>query len=417
MTRREAPWIPPEPLIFAQVSLLVSWCLLFAVGAQGAFGPSPLGFAWIHTIALGWLSSTAMAFLIHVLPTFLDAPLRFPRLARSAPWIFQAGTIAIVAGFAIWAPKVVAAGGALVLIAVTFVLASFLATAAAAMRDESRTTRAVARAFTIVFCILGLTIVLGFTVAIGLNLGSTFVSQWARIHAALGTIGWLSLLVAGVSARTYNQLLGRAPGRVAHIATSSFALAGLAVWIAGSLLPNAAVAVAGGALVAIGAFIYLCATVLAVREATAKHRLPREFVAASAFWLCVAVAYGVAELLGRGVPSALLFAILVGWIGQNVNAHMMHVGIRLLATLVIGDDDETRPIELLDRRLGIASFVLYQLAVACAISGLTISDGTLLEAAGVLGFVGTLTVLANIASARRAAASRRDALANTIVLS
>lgn len=416
MARREPPWIPPEPLVFAQAALLVSWCLLFAAGAQGAFGPSPIGFAWIHTVALGWLSSTAMAFLIHVLPTFLDAPLRFPRLARTAPWVFQAGTIAIVVGFALWDLRAVAAGGALVLVAVALVLISFFATAVSAMRHDSRTVRAVARAFAIVFCSLALTIVLGFAVALGLNLGGNFVVAWARVHASLGAIGWLSLLVAGVSARTYNQLLGRAPGRGAHVSASSLALIGLATWIVGFLLPNATVAFVGGGLIALGAFIYLCTALVALQSSTAEHRLPREFVAASVFWLCIAIAYGLADMLGYNVAAPLVFALLIGWIGQNVNAHMMHVGIRLLATIVIHDEDETRPIELLDRRVGLASLILYQIAIGCAISGLTIENGALLETAGALGFAAALAVVLNIGVAGRAAAARRQAVANTIVL-
>ncbi len=416
VARRPPPWIPPEPLIFAQASLFASWVLLFLAGARGAFAGSPIGFAWVHAIVLGWITSTALAFLIHVLPTFTDVRLKFSRLARGSAWLFQAGTVAVVVGFAVWIPRLVAGGGAAVVVAVALALTSLLATAVSALRSDDRTTRAIARAFCIVFTILIVTVALGFAMSVGLITGSAFVARLAAVHGALGTVGWLALLVAGVSMRTYNVLLGRSTGRVAHIATSSLALVGLLVWIVGALLINPFVATAGGTLIALAAATAFGATVSALRRAPAPHRLPREFVSAAAFWLCVAIAFGIAGLLGHGVTGALLVAVLLGWIGQNVNAHMMHVGIRLLATLVISDDDETRPIELLDRRLGVVSFALWQIAVACAIAGVTVSSGILLEVAGAAGCAGSLAMLANVASAGRAAAGRRSASLRTVTL-
>jgi hypothetical protein len=413
---RESSWIPPEPLVFAQASALASWALLVLAGQRGVFGPSPIGFAWIHVVVLGWITSTALAFLIHVLPTFTDVPLKFARLARGAPWIFQLGTVAIVVGFAQWMPRLIAAGGAAVVIAVGLALVSFLATGISAMRSSDRPTRAIARALCIVLSILGITVALGFSMSLGLGSGRAFVAQFAGVHGALGTLGWIALLVAGVSMRTYNALLGRSSGRVAHIATGTLVLVGLGVWIVGTLLANADVTTAGGALIALGSIVWFAAILAALRGATVAHRLPREFVAASAFWLCVAIAYGIAGLAGHGVPAALLFAILVGWVGQNVNAHMMHVGVRLLATLVIDDDDETRPIDLLDRRIGVCSLVLYQAAIACALAGLTLSHGLLLEIGGCLGIAATLTMLANMAAAGRAAMAHRASALRAVQL-
>lgn len=405
--RRDPSWIPAEPLVFAQLSLLASWVLLFIAGERGDVAQSPIGFAWIHAVVLGWLTCTALAFLVHVLPTFTDVPLRFARLARNALWLFEAGTVAIVAGFAFWAPVAILAGGAAVGLAVTLALVSLLATAAQAMRSADRTTRAVARAFFVVFALLGVTVGLGVAMSVGLARGSAFVARLAPLHGAIGTIGWLALLVAGVSMRTYNVLLGRTVSRTAHIATSTLVLAGLTTWVVGRLVPDTVAAVAGGVLLGLGALTALAATAHAALGSRVAHRLPREFVVAATFWLCVAIAYGGAALAGLDVAPALLFAILLGWIGQNVNAHMMHVGIRLLSTLVISGDDETRPVELLDRRLGVASFWLYQAAVACGVAGLTIGNASLLEVGGVTGFAGTLASLANVASAGRRAARRR----------
>jgi hypothetical protein len=66
--------------------------------------------------------------------------------------------------------------------------------------------------------------------------------------------------------------------------------------------------------------------------------------------------------LARGAAAALL--LLVGWLGQMVNGHLYHIGIRLISTVARGDDDETRLGQLLAAPLSWASFALFQVAVA-----------------------------------------------------
>lgn len=404
---RSQHWIPPEALLFAQLSLLASWVLLYAVGRQGAVGASPVALAWLHTIVLGWLTTTALAFLIHVLPTFTETPLKLQRLARGALWLFEGGVVAMVVGFAIWKPTLIASGGGAVAVAVFAALTSFIATTAAAFRSDDSTVRAVARAFFIVFVMLALTVAIGFAMSAGVAGGDASLLRFALVHATFGVFGWLMLLVLGVSMRTYNALLGYRIGRKAHISASSFVLGGIVIAVVGLLASQPNIAIAGGYFVIAGALIADLATMRGLRLATAEHRLPREFVAASAFWLLVAVVYGAASMFGLNVSAAMLVAVLLGWIGQNVNAHMMHVGIRLLATIVISGDDETQPRELLNRGIGITSWALWQIAVGAAVVGVGTPNGTLLEIAGVVGFAATLAMLANIIYAARQASKRR----------
>jgi hypothetical protein len=54
---------------------------------------------------------------------------------------------------------------------------------------------------------------------------------------------------------------------------------------------------------------------------------------------------------------------LAGWLGQMVNAHLHHLGVRVVATYIIGEDDETRPLVLLEHRLSWLAFATAQLAV------------------------------------------------------
>jgi hypothetical protein len=238
------------------------------------------------------------------------------------------------------------------------------------------------------------TVALGFALSIGLSLGRAFVVLWAPVHAMLGLIGWQSLLVAGVSVRTYARIVRKADRRAAHIVISSLVLVGLLLWTGARLAHAVPVEVAGDALIVAGGIIYAASTLLLLRGPGNPHRLPREFVAASAFWLVIALCYGLASYGGAQEAAVFVFVLLVGYIGQNVNARLMHVGIRLLSTLVISEEDETQPGLLLDRRVGLAFLILYQAAVACGAIGLTFSIGSVIEVAAILGFLGTVAMMA-----------------------
>ena len=87
---------------------------------------------------------------------------------------------------------------------------------------------------------------------------------------------------------------------------------------------------------------------------------------------------------------------------------MHHVGIRLIATIVRGDDDETRPDELLAAPLSWAAFALFQAAVAAGAAALVIPAPSLLCTAGFAGLAGWCAFAANVSVAgRRSARSPR----------
>jgi len=70
LTRRH--WIPPLALITAQIAHGASWLIIFAAAWTGNFDNPLFGFAWIHTVALGWITMAALAILLHALPNFID---------------------------------------------------------------------------------------------------------------------------------------------------------------------------------------------------------------------------------------------------------------------------------------------------------------------------------------------------------
>src|SRR5581483_4298950 len=184
---------------------------------------------------------------------------------------------------------------------------------------------------------------------------------------------------------------------------STTTLFGLIVWIAGAAASLPAVVIAGGAMLLVAAIAYAGTTLWSLVHSTTEHRLPKEFVLAAMIWLLVAALFGGATLAGYDLSAAVLFALLVGWAGQTVNAHLMHTGVRLLATLAIDSDDETEPIDLLDRRLGAASLLINQGAVLLGVLGLATRAGGLIQAAAALGVCAMLAMGLNVLHALKTA--------------
>jgi hypothetical protein len=52
-------------------------------------------------------------------------------------------------------------------------------------------------------------------------------------------------------------------------------------------------------------------------------------------------------LAGAPWGADAVYVLLIGWIGPMVNGPLCHIGIRLIAAMVRGDEDQTRPGELL----------------------------------------------------------------------
>ena len=107
----------------------------------------------------------------------------------------------------------------------------------------------------------------------------------------------------------------------------------------------------------------------------------------------------IVTVAGKPWGAAAAYVVLIGWVGQLVNGHIYHIGVRLIATIARGDDDETPPGELLTAPLSWISFGLFQVAVACGAIALIASAAQLLSVAALAGFAGWVTLVANVASA------------------
>jgi hypothetical protein len=136
---------------------------------------------------------------------------------------------------------------------------------------------------------------------------------------------------------------------------------------------------------------------------TVEHRLPQAFVGAGLAWLIAALVAGAGVLAGRPWEAAFGFLMLAGWVGQLVNAHIFHIGVRLIATIYRGDDDETPPSELLGPRWSWFAYFAMQLAVGSMAIGLLWASTSAETFGAAMGLAGWLSLMTALVRARTSA--------------
>lgn len=392
-------WIPPAALFYAHLALGFSWALLlWAAWSQNVHGY--VGFAWIHAIALGWVTMAAFAVLIHALPNFVDVEWRGETVARWSLLAYGAGVALLLFGF-LGNANALAPAGDLLLASIVAYLATAFWTLVQAMRGE-RVQRAVARAFLGTFLFLIAAAVIGYGLAAMLGgRGITWAASLPAAHATLGTLGWLSLLIFGVSMRTLRPIAGQTTRfRWMHIVVGSFTLLGVPLLAAGLAAHNVPLAWIGGVLFVLAALGYAFDVFDILLRAKNPHRPPQFFVAFGVLWFLVAMAIGGGALAGLPWQPAYIFALLAGWIGQMVLAHFHHIGIRLVSTLYRGEEDETPPQVLLEPRLSWFTLGAFQIAIALVVIGLLNEHLNLVARGAVFGIAAWIAMTGNVLAAR-----------------
>ncbi|MBO9539908.1 hypothetical protein J7643_04855 [bacterium] len=395
------PWIPPAALVAAQLAHGASWAMLIAFAWPSTPGLSMPSLAWIHTVALGWLTLTALGVLVHVIPGFLDIEWRAEGVARWSLLPFGLGAASLVTGFALSQPLALSVGSGLLLLGLLGFMGPAVATVLS-FRPPAGTKAPFRSAFLIVLGALGVAAVLGATMAwalAGAPWGQVLV--WLPpLHAVLAGGGWLSLLIIGVSTRTLFPVTGRR--RVKHRfhgwVSGGFTV-GLGLLLIGLLpgIQHPALRWAGMAAIAMAAVFYCLDTAKLVIGAPNDHKPPIAFVGMTLLYLVAMVLIGLGVTAGHAEwQAALAFVALVGWMGQSVNGYLLHIGIRLLATMVRGDEDETRPGSLLVPALSWTAFGASQVAVIGGTGLLLLGLGQYLPWAGVCGLVGWGALVLNV---------------------
>jgi hypothetical protein len=361
--------------------------------------------AWLHLVALGWITLTALAVLLHVIPQFTDADWAGEGLARGSIGVYVIGVAALVAAFWTGAAGMLPWAGALVVLALAGFLVPAGRTLVSAFGAPPREA-AIARALTGTLASLAITALLGFALAAALagHAPPALLPSTAPIHATFGIIGWLTVLIMGVSMRTIRPISGAA-SRVpaAHIGAGVLEIVGIAALVVGAAMSFDLEEWMGLIAIFAGALVYAGDLVDVLRRATVTHRPPQAFVAVAVLWLIVGLGFGVAFLAGVPCGPVIVYVLVIGWIAQMVNGHIYHVGIRLIATMARGDDDETRPEALLVLPLSWISFGLFQIAVAGGAAARLLVAPQLLQVAAAAGLAGWVAMMTNIALAARRA--------------
>lgn len=386
-------WIPPGNLALAHLAHGASWAIVFYAAWSGHFGDPFYRFAWIHTVALGWITMAALGVLLHAIPTFVDVPWKGDVLARWSLPVYAAGVALLVYAF-LERPYLLGIAGVVLFVALALYVATAAVTLAGALRGE-RVQRAVARAFLVTFALLLATAYLGMQLArsLGGETSAGWLARFPPVHGNLGMLGWISLLIFGVSMRTFRPITGaRTRFPLVHALVGSLALLGVVCIAFG-------VGAIGGALFSAAVLAYVFDTADILRRSTNRHRLPQAFVVASELWLLFALVAGAQTLLGKPWQDLYAFALLAGWAGQMLNGHLHHIGVRLIATVFRGEEDETEPQELLVPRLGWYAFLAFQAALAIVAAALLRNDPGLAARGAVFGATGWIAITANVAVA------------------
>ncbi len=398
-------WIPPWALLVAQLSHGTSWILLvFGAAWFGVRGVTPAAIAWIHVVALGWVTMAALAILLHVIPGFTDLRWRGESLARAALGGFAIGVALFILGWLAWEPLVLAGAVTIALSLTAYLSAAF--TTLGSRAPIERSERTIARGLTIVLALFAAVVVLGLGMVAALFGGApgAWLAHLPAAHAALGIFGWFTILIVGVAARTMRPICGvRSTDARVHAFVGVALTLGAPLLALGLALANGACTWGGAALIGAGALAYATDAFGVLRRATVTHRPPQAFVGAALLWLLAGLALGVGVLRGAPWGDAFVFVMLIGWVGQMVNAHMLHIGVRTIATMVRGDDDETRPNELLGTARSWFAFGAMQLAVLLGAIGLMRGDAGNAIAAGLVGAAAWLVMSANLLGAYFAA--------------
>jgi hypothetical protein len=400
-------WTPPLGLAFGQLCHGGSWLLALWIALRGNPAYSPLQeVAWLHLVALGWLTTTALSILLHAIPAFTDAPWRYEGAARTALFVFGVAVAAFVVAF-FTSPQSLFAVSALLGAALTVYLVTAWVTLGAAMRSPDPVDRAVARAFAATLLLLFITMLLGVGSASLFSGMATpgWIARLPTAHAGIALFGWLTLLIYGVSARTLRPITGNRSRRpMLHVITGSATLVGAVLLAVGNGAMVPWLSWLGGGLIVVGAAAYVVDVAAVLSGSTVTYRPPQLFIAAGVTWLLVALFLGAGVLAGAPWQAAFVFVMLAGWAGQMVNGHILHIGVRLIATIYRGDDDETEPRELLDPLRPWFAFSAMQLAIACAAVGLLADNANITSIGAAIGLMGWLALMTALAMARRAAA-------------
>lgn len=404
--RRGVPLSVPLPFLLTGVcaaalfGILLPWIAPEAVQAPDF----PHVLALVHLATLGWLTMTIMGATFQLTPVMIVAPLQ---ATRFLPWqypVYTGGLVLLLSGFWWMRPWLLAAGGAVIVLAVLHYVILLSVTLAHA------TTRPLTLRFLIASLLyLCLVVGLGLTAALNLQFGflGADTNRLLLIHITLGVIGWLTSLLMGVSytlvrlfalAHGHDERLGRLIFVFLQVSIAALALGFLFSWSALTLF--------GGGLLTATAWVFGYDFWRMFRSRRRKFLDVTQYHSISAVAsFCLVVPAGIALVaFGWQRPAffaALGLAALVGWLGQSIIGYLYKIVPFLVWHTrygpLVGREKVPLMRELVHERWAWLSWWLINGGLAGVILSALFSWGVPLQiTSGLLG-IGLLLAAANIA--------------------
>lgn len=397
-------WIPPFGILFGLLAFLFAWVILFFAGkgmTPRAGIPVRLELVWIHTMAIGFMTVTAISVLFHVMPAFTGTSWKHERIARNTLPPLALGFLGMTGSFltrnaSFWAWGFVLAAGAILLWVGLFFYSLLEG------RTRLRDAGSPMALFLIPVGFLALTATLG--LSMGMLLAFPPTPSWIfvrgiPVHMASGLLGWLTALLWIVSSRTRRPILGTRSPNPAWLPVALALLAGgLILFLLGRLWMNGLVQKGGGLLAGAGILLELADSVRLLRRASSPHPVLWAWWATGVAGLSGSLIAGATVLLTNAprAPELFVYLLLAGWVQPFLLGHLHQIGVRLLATLVRGPEDQTPPVRLLSTPLSWGFWGLTLLAILAGLWGTGAGSGPLLELSGILGILSSGLLLLHL---------------------
>ena len=413
--------------VVAPLGLVAAGVLLMGTGDDALLAVNaPRLVAVTHALVLGWLTLSIMGALYQLGPAVLEGRIRWPRLMRVQFWTHVVSVAVFVPAFLAWDIRWVSAAGVGIIVSfILFLISAFPAVAAFRRGSLARAYVSVALLF------------LAGAGSVGITYAGTLEHAWFPVtlgrlsgHAHLGLLGWLGLVLMGVSYQVvpmFNLVKTRQPrfGWAALAITAVGAAAG-SVILMGDPPMGVRVAVAG--VMAVGPLLWAC-DMIALLNVRFRRRLDVQGRATylSLGFLAGAIILGLLVAVGADAapgnePGRLQLAYgalgIGGWAGITLIGNSYKVVPFLTWYHRYRQLAGIQPVpmvgELYDPRLAHTVLAVHALGVCAVAVGalagsvpLIHAGGVLLLGSGMLLFVSLLAITLRKPAARQAESSPR----------
>jgi len=394
--------------------VLLSGLLVFNASELQGHYFQPKLLALTHIATLGWITMVMFGAMYQLIPVVLEVKLFSAKLGELQFWVYLLGILGLVYGF--WNFQVgshFTASAALVMLAILLFVVNVFFT-------MTKVTNWNLTGFYLLTSLvyLAATAIAGFLLSI--NLGFPFISRihldYLKIHAHLGFIGWVVMVIMGVSLKLIPMFglshgFSAMPAKIAYVLVNIGLLGTTVEWLL--VGPEWLLRVYIILLVA-GIFCFLLQLALIARQRIKKSLdLGMRFSAVAFGYFFLSTMAGVLLVFGDigdvKTKEALVLAygstVLFGFFSSLIVGQMYKIVPFLVWFHTYSDRAGKEPVPMLkdmfNERLGIIQFGLFNLGLIAVILGLFIVSSRLVHAGFILMFISSVIFAVNIGNVFR----------------